>query len=373
MNFVQSSLKFFFFKNQYNLGWVSSFTQAYKGNNLFNNILYNIENVGYFDILNKNYQSSIQVNLFSSTALLKREMLEEFDMQFPNSCLEDGWLEFFATKKNWTGLVNPFVTSLESFDKNIKIMFKRNFRISDWGIKLVKEDLFRAQNEMKKTFYLGMFKSITSSFYQYFLSPTLLTLKIFILVNFWQTIFQHYEYIIIFSFLLISFFVSLFIRIAKNFPILGMKVFPFLFFNKILTTSMFWYSGIRFFNAFFRSKYATFETSRGNKTGKNNRFLIAFLFISLIIASFEPPFVLFKIYEKNLYLSFIFIWLNVIFGWMWISLFSFYFLYFLSFIKTNKKYNENDFIYCKNDYVQQKELIDKWCKQHNTFLLDIFK
>lgn len=266
-------------------------------------------------------------------------------MQFPDSCLEDWWLEFLGTKQNWIGLINPLTISLESFDKNILKSLKRWFRVYDWMIKLIKEDFFRNQNEIKKKFYQSQFKIILFYPLKIIFYPFLLSFSVFIAIQYWTIIFSHYEYIILLSSLFIVIFVNYVIKLINYWLILRKKTFIFLFFKFLLETSIFWYSGFRFFKAFCLSKYSTFHSKNNQEKKDIKNTLYIFLLILCLITIFNLTFIFLHIYKINSFLFFLFIFVNIILIWILLSIWSFFILYLSSFIKTNKTYNKNNFIY----------------------------
>ena len=125
----------------------------------------------------------------------------------------------------------------------------------------------------------------------------------------------------------------------------------------------FWYTSVRFFNSFFKSKYANFTPSRANI--KNNRlsalykmkkFIIVFFVILILLITLDVSFVIFKWNLINSLLMFIFIYINLLFSWILLSISSFFILYLLSLIhKKGGNNKEDNYIYCKNQQMIEKK------------------
>ena len=374
-NFVKTSLVFFNSKNQKRLGWVSSMMQNFKTNNLFTNNLMHSENrVFVFENFYKNFIMSNEVNLYSSACLIKKEMLKEFDLLFPDSCLEDGWLEMLATKKYWVGLINPFAISMQAYDNSILNSFNRLYRVNDWSLKFYKEYFFKNQNETKRTFYRKCFNECVIKPYRNIFLVIVISILVFLLVNYWKDFISHKEYQILLICFCASFIVNFIAGFLESFLFLKWKSLSFTFFYTIYNFSTFWYSFYRYVKAFYFSKYSDFSPTRSTTNNKNNKwinlkkvknFIYLFIVFTILLLVFDLNFVFFDLYNKNLYLSFIFIFINVLVGSMWFSQFCFLFLYSLTFIKTNKKYKKEDFVFCTDKFVKQDKLIDNWCKKEN--------
>ncbi|MBR4025560.1 MAG: glycosyltransferase family 2 protein [Mycoplasmataceae bacterium] len=374
-NFVKTSLVFFNSKNQKRLGWVSSMMQNFKTNNLFaNNLMHSENRVFVFDHFYTNFIMSNEVNLYSSACLIKKEMLKEFDLLFPDSCLEDAWLEMLATKKYWVGLINPFAISMQAYDNSILNSFTRIYRVIDWGLKFYKEYFFKNQNETKRTFYRKYFNESVIKPYRNIFLVIVTSILVFLLVNYWKEFISYKEYQILLICFCISFFVNFICSFFKSFLFLKWKSISFTLFYAMYNFSAFWYSFYRYVKAFYFSKYADFSPTRSTTNNKNNKwinlkkvknFIYLFIVFTILLLVFDLNFVFFDLYNKNLYLSFIFIFINVLVGSMWFSQFCFLFLYSLTFIKTNKKYKKEDFVFCTDKFVKQDKLIDNWCKKEN--------
>ncbi|MBD5423226.1 MAG: glycosyltransferase [Mycoplasma sp.] len=375
IHFVSSSLKFFYYKDQKRLGWVSSNMNNYKGNNLWNNIMLDSENINFANLITKNFKSQFSANLYSSACLIKKEVLSDFYMQFPNSCLEDYWLELLATKKYWYGLINPLTMSMQAFDKNINVNFIRIFRVNDWIIKFFKTEFFKSQNEEKKDQYKNFFNTMIFSIWKFFL-PLIIALFISFIFSHLQEISQivldnqliFWANIVFLCFLML---INCLMYLLKIIFIVKWRIVPYLILNVFYQVSKFWFETIRFFNAFFRSKYANFTPTRGRATKTKYLFkkqTLLFLIMSILMFAINIPFILTNFYIANFGSLFLFSFLNILIGSIWLSLFFFFISYGLSFIKTNKKYNENDFVYCTNKFSKQEKLIQKWCQDNNVTL-----
>ncbi|MBR2849219.1 MAG: hypothetical protein IKB83_01780, partial [Mycoplasmataceae bacterium] len=306
--------------------------------------------------------------------LIKKEMLKEFDLLFPDSCLEDAWLEMLATKKYWVGLINPFSISMQAYDNSILNSLNRLYRVNDWAIKFYKEYFFKNQNETKRIFYRNFFNERVIKPYRNIFLVIVTSILVFLLVNYWKDFISHKEYQILLICFCASFFVNFIASFLESFLFLKWKSVSFTLFYAMYNFSTFWYSFYRYVKAFYFSKYADFSPTRSTTNNKNNKwinlkkvknFIYLFIVFTILLLVFDLNFVFFDLYNKNLYLSFIFIFINVLVGSMWLSQFCFLFLYSLTFIKTNKKYKKEDFVFCTDKFVKQDKLIDNWCKKEN--------
>lgn len=362
-NFVLTSLKYFYNPKFKKLGWVSSLLNIYSWNNWYSYIFSNIDNCNYFYSLDCNFNQQKSSALHSACTLIKKDLLLDFDMQFPESCLEDSWLEFLATKKYWEGFKNPITISKELFDKNILNTFTRVFRIYDWSIKLYKKYYWINLNESKKITNKHYFNMIWFDPLKWIFLPILWSLIIFSFVNYWQVIINHYEYLIIISCIASWFISDLIIKFIRLFRLVKWKSFYCLLINYLYNIAIFWYTSVRFFNSFFKSKYADFTPSRANI--KNNRlstlykmkkFIIAFFVILILLIALDVSFVIFKWNLINSFLMFIFIYINLLFSWILLSISSFFILYLLSLIhKKGGNNKEDNYIYCKNQKMIEKK------------------
>ncbi len=373
-NFVQLSLKLFNYKNQKRLGWVSSNISNYPSNNLWNNSLYNLENIAFSNkFLISNINNKVNSNLYSSTSLISSEMLLDFDFQFPNSCLEDWYLECLAYKKGWIGYINPITISLQSFDKNIFNYCKRIFRVNDWIIKYLKELFFKNIDEEKTQNNNSVINSALMVFMQIiylFLVPFFISYFVnyydVLIHNSTITIMFYSSLTLIILYIIVWFIIN--IKLLKNNWFLHMI---FIFLNWI---SIFWLRIYRTYKAFFRSKYADFVPSRGYKNSISsymNKIIITSSTIFLFLIGFNVLGIFINMWTINWGFLYLFILINFIFGFFLLSCWSFVISYLFSLIKTNKQYDVNSFVYCNNDYINHKKIIEKWLKENNLNMKEV--
>lgn len=354
-NFVTTSLKYFYYKKFKRLGWVTSLINSYPHNNLYNYLSKNIENRNGFYNLEINFSLNRHSPLHSSCSLISKELLKDFDMQFPDSCLEDFWLEFLSLKKYYCGFKNPISISMEAFDMNILSRMTRLSRVYDWLIKLSKEHYWKNLNESKKFINNDLFNIIWYEPLKWIFYPLLWSTIIFIFINFNQLLFHHYEYVVIVSCILFCFLIHFTIEIIKSFRIFKWHFFQYSIMAYLNNFALFLYRPIHFFNAFFRSKYSDFTSSRisiKNKKittlYKSRQFIILFMISATLLTIFDILFILLRWNTLNMFLMFIFIYVNFVLSLIILSIITFFFLYSLSWIR--KKSNDpNEFIYCKNE------------------------
>ncbi len=358
-NFVSTSLKFFYYNGFKRLGWVSSLLNNYWYDNWYSYISCYYWNNVYFYRLEPNFNQQKSASLHSACSLIKKELLLDFDMKFPDSNLEDFWLEFLATRKYWKGFLNPITISLEIYDKNIFNNFTRMFRINDWSVKLYKDHYWTNLNESNKLINQEFFNTIWIRPLKWIFLPILSSLIIFIFINYSNIITSHYQYLIIISCILSWIIFDFIYKIIKNLNLWNWKKFHLVLLSLLIyylyNISTFWYSSMRFFNSFFRSKYADFITSKNisknsklNNLYKMRKFIITFFSCLIILTIFDIIFIFFKWNALNFVLMFVFIYVNLLLSWILLSLISFFILYSLSWI--NKKTNNSKkFIYCQNE------------------------
>lgn len=323
-NFVSSSLQMFSYQEKNRIGFISSQMQNIKENNLYKNIFLNYENVKLF--------SEVQLNNFKihdfydlrndSVFLIKKEWIDE--------CLLS---TFSHNKVNWENLINPFVVSLKPFnDSYLKFLQKeKNFK----NKKIVKgfeipSNIFGIWNCFLWTFFIS----------------TILTILI---ISWNQIINSQWFSIFVISFVVVM-FLYLFLYLIKTVPIIRWKTISLIFFNLFHFVSKIWLVVFRF-----------------NSIKKYIALLIG---LSLILIGINIIF-LFDLSYLNINLSnfgwiYLLISINVLFGSMWISIFSFIFLYTTSLIKI-KRNKTDGFVFYENKYVSNEKIIKKY--KNNLFRL----
>ena len=164
--FVENSLKLFYSNRALNLGYISSTLMNYRGSNVFTNAILHFDNEKYIvgDQV-KNFSWNSSPNLYSACCLISSKLLLENNFQFPDSNLEDWYLEKYANKNFWIGIVSPLNVAMQSFDKTIWHNLNRIARLFTWGIKYQKEQHFikynakydKQNNTEFATLFLGFF------------------------------------------------------------------------------------------------------------------------------------------------------------------------------------------------------------------------
>lgn len=374
-NFVSTSLKFFYYQKQKQLGWVSSNIINYSSNNLWNILMSKSENIAFINkFLLSNINNKMNSNLYSAACLISKNMLDSFNYQFPEGSLEDVYLECFGYKNGWNGYINPITISMQTFDKNIINFCKRTFRVDDWMIKYLKEFFFKRNNEEKLETNYMIFQNAFSRFLQILSLPLIAFLISFVIFHF-DTLISNPIFIWTF-WAFLAYLISVIIYwIAVHVQLLGKHIISCSIMFLIHFIALFWLVSFRKFNSFFRSKYAEFIPSRGYKTS-NKMILIKQIlqvFFSLIIlVSFNIASIYFQIWNINWGWLYLFVLINLIVGLLFLSPIFFLISYALSFIIVNKNYNKDNWVYCNNQYVNNKKIIDKWLINNNIDEQELF-
>lgn len=374
-NFVSTSLKFFYYQKQKQLGWVSSNIINYSSNNLWNILMSKSENIAFINkFLLSNINNKMNSNLYSAACLISKNMLDSFNYQFPEGCLEDVYLECFGYKNGWNGYINPITISMQTFDKNIINFCKRTFRVDDWMIKYLKEFFFKRNNEEKLETNYMIFQNAFSRFLQILSLPLIAFLISFVIFHF-DTLISNPIFIWTF-WAFLAYLISVIIYwIAVHVQLLGKHIISCSIMFLVHFIALFWLVSFRKFNSFFRSKYAEFIPSRGYKTSNKMILIkqILLVFFSLIIlVSFNIASIYFQIWNINWGWLYLFVLINLIAGLLFLSPICFLISYALSFIIVNKNYNKDNWVYCNNQYVNNKKIIDKWLINNNIDEQELF-
>ena len=374
-NFVSTSLKFFYYKKQKQLGWVSSNIANYPLDNLWNVILNNLENNIFANkFLLSNVNNKLNANLYSATCLINNKMLESFNYQFPEGCLEDFYLECFGYKNGWCGFINPITLSLQSFDKNIIGFCKRTFRVDDWMIKYLKEFFFSKNNEEKIETNSAVIQNAFSRYLQILSLPLIAFLLSYIIYDY-NTLITKPLFIWIFYLFLSYLIIELIYWTVIYSKFLHWNVLFYFILFSIHYLALFWLIPLRKFNSFFRSKYAEFMPSRGYKIS-NKSILIKYLLLSLlpfvVLVTFNTLGIYFEIWNINWGCLYSFILVNLIFGLLFLSYICFFISYVLSLIIIDKNYNSNNWVYCKNSFINNEKIINKWINENNMTTKELF-
>ncbi len=352
--FVTNSLKLFYSDRALNLGYVSSTLMNYRGNNFFTNAFLHFDNEKY--IVNdqiKNFSWNVSPNLYSACCLISKKLLLENNYQFPESNLEDWYLEKFANKNFWVGVVSPLNVAMQSFDKDIWQNLNRISRLYTWGVKYQKEQHFikynvkydRQNNIEFRNLFLGIL------FIFGFINAGIFLTNLFINLN--QIINNLFSMIFILS-IILNLVVLLITRGYFLSKITTTDKFKKMFFQPFygicLLTCLLYY----WVNSLFFSKYKSFD----KKIFKidNKWIILTIILASIFIVTFNFLFFWFKLNQYNSNWLYLCVFVNMILGYILFFGISLSILIICGKISSNKNYDENKFVYCTNEYAILKKV-----------------
>ena len=364
--FVENSLKIFYSNRSIRLGFVSSTIFNYRSNNVFTNSILHFENKEFvLSHQSSNYLTNLSSNLYSACCLISNQMLKEMGNQFPNSNLEDWYTEKFADKNLWVGVVSPLSIAMQSFDKNIWANLNRLSRLYTWGIKYYKNDFFLNYNVKYSVQNERDFNNVFLGFY-FILGFILGTVFLWFLVINFDFLIRNKIYLTLFFSIIVN---LILIVITKSYY--GRKIGPTDGFSRFLLS--FFYSvalGIfilkNWFKSFVLSKYSTFSNpyKKIDKNSSNWKIIKIHVYYLIVysIILFLGNFLLFwfKTYQINAGYIYLIILFDSIFFMLFLYELSLLILHWAGKISSNKSYNENDFVYCKNDFVLQTKVINEY-------------
>ncbi len=362
--FVINAIKMFYSNRAISLGYVSSAIMNYRGNNCFTNSIMHFENEKFLiKELSSNYLSNLSQNLYSACCLISNKMLKEMDNKFPESNLEDWYMEKYANKNMWQGLILPINVTMQAFDKDIFSNLNRISRLYTWGIKYTKEQafsnyrakFFKSNNRDFLNLFLGVFfivGFIMGTLLIYYAVITILNQSI----DLWNNVY------------LWTYLLSLVINILL---IVGIKAFYLRKLNKedgfkkmllfgnygiVLITNLFkdWFLSL------FFSKYKSFT----KKEKWHYKKIILTLTIILISSIFLIVIANILMFWNNNLLNnmnrkgfiYLVVFINCFLGYIFMYSFSFLSLIVAGKIKSNEQYDENKFVYCDNEFILQKDI-----------------
>lgn len=361
-NFVDHAIKLFVSPNGKFLGYVSSAVMNYRGNNCFTNSIMHFENEKFLiKELSSNYLPNLSPNLYSSCCLISQKMLAETNNLFPESNLEDWYLEKYANKNMWQGIILPHIITMQSFDKSIYANLNRISRLFTWGIKYQKEQSFK---DYRVKYYKNNNKDFFSLFIGFFfiLGFFIGTLIIYYLVlqlkNNPQDFLNNPFLLIYISTILIN---IILIVATKAFYLRKLnkhdgikRILFFINYAIVLATTLFkeWFLSV------FFSKYKMFirkDAIQQNKKVSLN--IITLVITSALLALINWLFFGLNIIDFNnngfIYLN---VLINAILGYIILYAYSFLVLVTIGHIKSNKNYDENNFVYCNNNFILQEDV-----------------
>ena len=352
--FVENSLKLFYSDRALNLGYVSSTLMNYRGDNVFTNAFLHFDNEKYIlgDQI-KNFSWNSSPNLYSACCLISSKLLLENNFQFPDSNLEDWYLEKFANKNFWVGIVSPLNVAMQSFDKTIWHNLNRISRLFTWGIKYQKEQHFIKYNEKYErqnniefaTLFLGFFFILGFIFSGVFLTN--------LIIN-WQIILKNSVIIVFIINIVISLILILITKgyflskitktdkLKKSFlqPFYGICLLTWLLFQWV--------------NSLFFNKYKSFDKSISKIKLKWIWLSIALSVFAITLFNFL--FFYFGVDKYNVNWFYLYVFFNMILGYILFFNISLLILIRCGQIKSNKDYDKSKFVYCTNNYAILNEV-----------------
>lgn len=349
-NFVECALKCFANPHFHNLGYVSPQNYCYNTDNLFSNVFLN----SYcFDIktgVGKNIDFGDMPNLYSSSCLISKDLLNLNGGLFPTGCLEDVYLEHFALCHGFSSVTIPMASSGQAFDASIKAFQKRNLRISDWGIKLLKEKKLSNYNEKYKKWWTTYLANLFTPF-TFVLRWFIIAIFLWLLIYYNNFLFSTPFFLTIIIYSIVAIIIS---RIGKLFII--SKIYAMgnnLWFVCCLLYFLFSassrpYALKHWFDSMIRSKYSAFGGS-GQKTKAKSKFqiikwdLLGLLICAILFAGWISIFIL-LIGLDNHPLCLLLITVAILIGVFLLSFIGEIILFWMGLIPHNKTYSKDDFI-----------------------------
>ncbi|MDR0985937.1 MAG: glycosyltransferase [Mycoplasmataceae bacterium] len=374
-NFVKCNIRFFYSKIGDRLAYITPLNQTYKSKGLFTNFARSSDDLGLFNrFLKHNYSFSNFPHLMGCSSLINANFLKTINFSFPNEVSEDIWTENSAVRNNWFSLYSPLNVCIQEFDKNIKSFQKRTSRIYDSIIKMDKNNPFYNFNDHYIMWFGSYFISVFVLII-FVLGIALLIPLIWLIIHFWNDILSAvmlwYFVGIVLGLLLLTFT----LLSSNNSKILGFKrsiVAPFfIVINMVATIPMFLK---HWFTATILSKYADFSTGSNTRHfGKVKKHKIPwknilwFFLTTIPLVIVDVLFPYYGLLNPNNWELWVFITINVFFGILWISFACNLIGDILSVIPHNSKYNKDEFIYYKNDFVNFKKIKDNFYSENKQF------
>ena len=374
-DFVKTSLPLFYSNNFTNLVFVSPIVSEYKTNNLYSNTFRIFDNIKLTRVVNEMIGAEEYNELRSSCGLVSMEYLAYNNYQFPNSCLEDGYVSNDCMRYNFVGFVNIAMSAIEAFDKDYYATEKRVSRVTEWATKYSKEYTFKNVNDknskyFNRNFLLYLFCPFIILF---FMLTTILTISLYI-KNFNDIISKTYT-LSAFIFSIAILVTTAILKLSEIWYFSGFKnvclcilFLPFIGIIQLRIMIKSWW------NAALFSKYSTFVPSHSshNLNNKSVRTLIHFLLWIIFTGILAA--LIFLYINNNGYDN-----LATFYGYMLgfvllfilsMTQFTVLFCQLISKIKTNPEYDKNKFVYSDFDYFRVKKVIKKLEKNHKYIVLE---
>ena len=370
-DFVDKSLKFFYCNNQRNLAFVVPTFQDYGVDTLYSNCAKQFINNKY---IFKDSQTSLRkqriAELASATALISCDFLKHVGYKFPKGNAEDIYLAFDVIKMGWTGFCNPLCVSMEEYEHDIIASNNKNARIIGWNGKYTRTHMFyNNTNKYKGTLYekysivfsfpfivaaLALFPVIFIAIYDLIVSggisnykiwgtlcafiPTVILLFVFLIIEGTKTNDKYSKFWGFPGFLMICFYLSFLILIIKI-----------------------WWKYVVFDKT---EKFIPTHIKKQKQSKRISGYVVGLIIASLLLFVVLFTFIWFNLIQMNYGCFYSFILLVSSIGLIWLSFLSTLILYGVSLIPANKSYNENEFVYCKNKYLQFNEIIAQFNKKN---------
>lgn len=359
-NFVKYAIRCFYWKKFKNLGYVSPLNYNYLTPNLYGNIFSNADNVQlYKNDFSKQILLNDTVNLYGASCLISNKLLQANNGVFPSGCLEDYFLESFALRNGFSGIIIPISNGGQLYDKNVFANAKRCLRCIDWAIFLFKEKKLSKYNEKYGTWFTRL-TDLTIKPLRYLIRVLIITFFVWIIIVYRSIIFRNAFFLFALASaccLALAGIITSFVEATGRST---MNKYWWLFYL------LYWAAGLyqipyllkHYFDSMFRGKYSSFGGSHQKSKIKNpNRknlisLLLIFLVIVVAIALLSILYCCFFGFN-NIWVLFSFILLMVLFGTFGVSFLCTLLLFICGLIK-HKKYDVDKFVYPNPFYKFEK-------------------
>lgn len=374
-DFVKTSLPLFYSNNFTNLAFVSPIVSEYKTDNLYSNVFRLLTNASVNGINIQMISPEENNELRSSCGIVSIEYLAYNNYQFPDSCLEDGYLTYDCMRYNFVGFVNLTMKSEESFDKDYYATEKRISRVKDWCTKYAKEYTFKNVNDKNSKFFNKNFLKymFTPIIILFFILTAVLTISLYI-KNFNDIVAKAYT-LSTFIFSIALLVTTAILKLSEIWYFSGFKnvclcilFLPFIGIIQLRIIIKSWW------NAALFSKYSTFVPSHSSHNLNNKTIRTLIHFLLWIIFTGILAALIFLCIHNNGYDNF-----ATFYGYMLgfvllfilsMTQFTVLFCQLISKIKTNSEYDKNKFVYPDFDYLRVQKIIKKLEKNHKYIVLE---
>lgn len=288
--FVEHAIKFFSCKKIKNLGFVSSLSYNYRSKGVFTNSIRYAESAYiYSNFLERNYKPYLVGALTGQVCLIKKEALKSANGRFPDSVVEDWYLEAACVENNQFGIMIPTSICYNEFDTNIEAYYKRTLRVFDWIVKWWKDNIFKINFKYNYNFdkWYSLFLKLALFFILFASSILITSIVIWLVVNYWDVAFNgNYLFYVFVGIILASIVISIAYFLVNVAIISDNKkdaiLFPIIVIPWLLATSL--RMSFNWLKCIFLNKYFTFGGSgkSRNSVFKNKKILLWWVWMIII-------------------------------------------------------------------------------------------